>query len=67
MKKYLPGFVPVNFRKLGKAFLVIGLVAIVMKGVEKIAGGFNISDTLFFIGGAMFLAGAYMVFAINEK
>lgn len=67
MKKYLPGFVPVNFKKLGKSFLLIGLVVIVMKGVEQVAGGFNISDTVFFVGGSMFLIGAYMVFALDEK
>jgi hypothetical protein len=67
MKKYLSGFVPVDFRKLGKAFLLIGLVAIIIKGVEEIAGGFVISDMLFFIGAAMFLIGAYMVFTVVEK
>lgn len=67
MKKYISGFAPVNFKKLGKSFLLIGLVVIVMKGVEQVAGGFNISDTVFFVGGALFLVGAYMVFAINEE
>lgn len=67
MKKYPPGFTPVSFKKLGRTFLLIGTVVIVMKGVREVAGGFVISDKLFFVAGAIFLSGAYMFFVVDEE
>ena len=67
MKKYLPGFVPVNFKKSGFILLIIGLVCLILKMVSYLTDWFYIPGYLFYFGLALMLISFYLIFITPEE
>ncbi|MBU2567038.1 hypothetical protein KKG46_05800 [Patescibacteria group bacterium] len=67
MKKYMPGFVPVNYNKAGKILLVIGLICSALGLTAHLADWFNLSIYVLYLGIGLILVGLYLVLFVPKE
>lgn len=67
MKKHMPGFVPVNFKKSGKILLAVGLAFLIAKLVSYLTGWFSISNYIIYIGVGLIFLSLYLVFVVPKE
>lgn len=60
MKKYMPGFVPVNYKKVGKILFALGLILVIADLVFKLGH-------LLYIGGGAVLISLYLMFVTPKE
>jgi hypothetical protein len=63
MKKYMPGFVPVDYKKAGRVLMVIGLGCVLVRSVSYLTNWYIISNYLLYFGLGAMLIGGYIVYA----
>ncbi|MFH1142615.1 MAG: hypothetical protein ABIH67_00230 [Candidatus Uhrbacteria bacterium] len=62
MKKHMPGFVPVQFRRVGTVLLVSGIICLLTRLLV------DTTNSLIYFGVALTLVGLYLIFVVpNEK
>ena len=67
MKKYMPGFVPVNFNQVGKILLIIGLICAIIKVVSYLTEWFFAPNYLIYIGAGLIVLSRYLMFVVSRK
>ena len=67
MKKYMPGFVPVDFKKAGVVLLVIGLGCLIVKGIAYLTNWFSVPNYILYFGLGVMVIGVYIVFATKGE
>ena len=66
MKKYTSGFVPVDFKLGGKILFPIGLVLILVKGLDYLIGWSVIPTIVLFVGLGLLLLSLYLLFVVPK-
>jgi hypothetical protein len=67
MKKYMPGFVPVNFEQAGRILLVLGLICLALKAASLLLDWFEISAYILWLGIGSILVGLYLIFVVAKN
>jgi hypothetical protein len=62
-----PGFVPIQFHKLGKAMLVVGITALLITVLSSILGWFSYPPAILYASIAAILVGLYMIFIVPTE
>jgi hypothetical protein len=66
-KKHPSGFVPVNFQLAGKILLALGIILIILKGVDYLTCWVMLPNDLFLIGLALIVVSAYLIFIVPKE
>jgi len=67
MKKYLPGFVPINFKQSGKTILVISLICLLTKFVSYLTHWFNLPNSFLYLGAGLIVLSLYLIFITPQE
>ena len=67
MKKYLSGFVPVNFKQTGKILLIIGLVCLAVRLLSFLTNWFSLSNNILYVGIGLILLSLYLFFVVPKE
>jgi len=67
MKKYMQGFVPINFNKAGKILFTVGLIILMAKLVSFMTDWFNAPNYLFYFSVVLIFLSLYLIYMISEK
>lgn len=67
MKKYPTGFVPVNFKAVGKIFLVISALTFTLFGFNYFLNILQLSNFVLFFGIAVLLLGVYLIYVVPRE
>ncbi|PIR07106.1 MAG: hypothetical protein COV55_01605 [Candidatus Komeilibacteria bacterium CG11_big_fil_rev_8_21_14_0_20_36_20] len=67
MKKYMTGFVPMNYKKSGIILLIIGLAGLVLKLISYFTSWFFISNYLMYFGPALILISFYLILVVPKE
>jgi len=67
MKKYMPGFVPVNYGKSGKILLAIGFACLIIRLISYFTKWFNISNYFIYFGAGLILLSLYLIFVVPKE
>jgi len=62
----MPGFVPVNYNKTGKALFVLGLMCLIGKLLDYLTNWFIISNYFLYLGLALVLISLYLIFIVPK-
>jgi len=62
-----PGFVPANYKIAGNILLILGVVSLIVKGVDYLTGWLSLSNIPFFFGVGCILFGLYLVYYITPR
>lgn len=64
MKKYMPGFVPVNYNIAGKLMIPLGSICVLAKLIAYITNLFEFPTQLLYAGIALIIIGWYLIFVV---
>ncbi|MBU1130693.1 hypothetical protein KJ840_00995 [Patescibacteria group bacterium] len=67
MKKYMSGFVPINFNLVGKVLLPLGIIFLLSKIISYFTKWFNIPNVLLFMGIGFIIIGLYLIFVAPKE
>jgi|APSaa5957512622_1039677.scaffolds.fasta_scaffold149113_2 hypothetical protein len=67
MKKYPSGFVPINFKQVGIALIIIGLIMVIPSIISYTSDSFNVSENILYIGIGLILISFYILWAAKKK
>lgn len=68
MKERPPaGFVPVNFGSAGRVLLVMGIVFLLIGGVDYLIGLSALASLVLFLGVGLLVIGGYVILASQER
>jgi hypothetical protein len=67
MKKYMPGFVPVNFKQVGKLLLIVAIIVIIIKAIAALTDWFNFPNLLLYFGLILLLLSFYLIRVVPEE
>ena len=67
MGKQPAGFVPANYKVTGNILLIVGIVSLLVRGLDYLTGWFSLSNILFFFGTPCILIGLYLVYYIVPR
>jgi len=62
----MTGFVPVNFKQVGKIILIIGFICLIAKLTSYLTNWFYISNDFFYFGVALLLLSLYLIFVVPK-
>lgn len=63
----MSGFVPVQFTKVGKIVLVIGIILLLVKLVSYATDWFHLPICLLYFGGGSMIIGLYLIFVVPKE
>lgn len=64
--KFPSGFVPVDYQLLGKAFLVLGFIVLLVKGVDYLTGWLALPNLAWGLGVTYILISLYLLFVVPK-
>lgn len=64
MKKYMPGFVPINFKNSGKVISTIGITCLIVRLISFFTGWFSVSNYFVYLGVVLILLSLYLIFVV---
>jgi len=67
MKKNTSGFVPIDFKLVGKIMFPLGLVLILVKGLDYLMGWSVIPVVVLFAGIVLLLLSLYLFFVVPKE
>ncbi|MFH1667540.1 MAG: hypothetical protein ABH884_00765 [Candidatus Komeilibacteria bacterium] len=67
MKKYMTGFVPVQFNKVGKVLLTLGIISLLLEILDYFSDWFNLPNIIMFIGVGFVLIGLYLIYIVPKE
>jgi len=66
MKRYPSGFVPANFKTIGKLFLTIGIITLTIFGFNYFINFTELSVLTFYLGVVTLILGIYLLLVIPK-
>ena len=66
MKKYMLGFVPVNFQQVGKILLLIGIVSILIKVLSYFTKWFEAPGSILYTGAMCIIISLYLMYVVPK-
>ena len=67
MKKNVPGFVPVNFKFVGRGLLAIALFCLLAKLFSYLTNWFSLPNYLIYICIILLIISLYLIFIVPEE
>ncbi|MFH1523158.1 MAG: hypothetical protein ABIE43_05080 [Patescibacteria group bacterium] len=63
----MPGFVSVQFNKVGAFLLIIGLISLMVKLIGYLTGWLNLPNYIFYFSVGLILLGLYLKFVVPKE
>ena len=61
------GFVPIRFNLAGKMLLVMGIIGLVVMGIDTLTGWFSLPSIILIVSAIMILVSLYLIVLPREK
>lgn len=61
------GFVPANYKVTGNILLTLGIISLLVTGVDYFTSWFSLSNVLPFFGTACILTGLYLIYYVVPR
>ena len=61
------GFVPINYRIAGKVLLILGLIGLLVTGVDAITGWFGLPKVILIVSVVLIPVSLYLLFVVPKE